>query len=341
MRWVEKIHWDGSSYRVIAITGQGQRDNLPVAALHDFEFTSSGARRIRVRTDFQTWRKVSPEHYLAAMGFPKGTPSGQDIYEFEAEEKKFQVPACVLMKGIFKPLRGLSPHLFRPQGLDNLAVALLDGAKSQIRFFRRQTGLQPERSEGALAALSWMYCFPSPRRMWDSILYYARKGRLALTLPEGKTTLVLQARPHDGKWLVTNLTVIAINTAEKPHSFASGHPQRIEFHQAAKWEGSGHYPLPKRLTDLLSHGSGWRISDEEWTVVESIVTKRKCIRHSLRDIIDCILDKFGQGIPWNLVQYGNVNRNAVVRQYQQMRKDGRWDAMAQVIHELRSPIPIR
>jgi hypothetical protein len=339
MRWVEKISWDGSQYRVITVTEAGKRENLPVSALHDIQCGSVGTRRIRVVSDFQTWRRVSPEIYLAGMGFSKKTPAGQDVYEFEASGKEFQVPASVLMQGIFKPLRGLAPHLFRPQGLENLAVALLDANNDQLGFFcspRMDIGITPERSEGTLAALTWMYCFPSPGRMCDGVIQNARRGKLALSLPKAKATLVLQALRHADKWLVISLNAISLDTSEEPHIFAAGRGRRIELHHAARLDRNGPPSTLAQLDGLLSRDGKWHLSDEEWSAAKSIASKGQPRRHSLREIVDCILNKLGRGTPWKTIQYGNVNQQIVVRSYQEMRKDGRWDSLVQIIQGMRS-----
>lgn len=341
MRWVEKISWDGSTYRVITVTKTGQRGNLPVSALHGIEWSARSARRVRITTDFQTWRQVSAETYLSGMGFSKDTLTGQDIYEFDAAGKEFQVPASVLMQGVFRPLRGLAPHLFKPQGLDNLVVARSDDGKDSVGFFvspQTDIGIYPARSEGVVAALSWMYCFPSANRMWDSVLQNARSGRLALSLPQAKATLVLRALRRAGKSLVTDLTVVTLDTSEEPHAFAAGHSLHIEFHRTAQLKRNGPRSAPKPLDGLRSRNGNWHLSDAEWAVAESIVSKGQMRRHSLRGIVDCILDKLGRGVSWKSIQYGDVNQQTVVSSYQQMQKDGRWDSLVEAIQEMRSAI---
>lgn len=337
MRWVEKISWDGSSYRVSTVSNLGKREDLPVSALHDFEFKPTGVHRIRVVTDFQTWHEVPAKTYLAGMGFSKDASNGQSVYEFEADGKLFQVPVTVLMKGLFRPLRWLAPYMFRPQGLDNIMVAKSVGDAGTVGFFvspEKKIGINPTRSTSQLAALSWMLSFPSAHLMWDSLLQNARNGKLAINLPVGKITLVLRAALRD-KWLVTDITVVTLDTPEIPYDFAVGHSRIVAFHLAAQFNGVSTATVPKKLEDLPRRKNGWHLSNKEWTRVEAIVANGEMRRHSLRKIIDCILVKLGEGIAWRSVRYGKVNRSIVVRRYQLMRRDGRWDALIELLREMR------
>lgn len=340
MHWVDSIGWDGGNYRVIAVNAQGDKEGLPVSALHNIEFArSSGARRIRVVTDFETWKQVSPADYLAGMGFPKDMKSGQTVYEFEVAGKVFLIPAVVLMKGMFRPLRGMAYHLFRPQGLENAVIAALKGAEPLVGFFcapQNDFGFIPERAQSILEALSWMYCFASARRMWDSILQWARVGTLGIDLPQGQARLVLRTSPYENKWLVTDLTVVAVQTSESPYVFADKHPQFIEFHKAVNMVPHGRTKPPKQLLALPSRKGNWNLSNKEWAIVEGIVSSRKSFKYCPRKIVDCILYKFGQGVAWKNLAYGKLNKPVVTAAYQRMLKDGRWDALVGVLQELRA-----
>lgn len=337
MRWVESISWNGSSYRVNALSTQGLREDLPVSALHDIEVKLKGTRRIRVFSDFQAWREVPADIYLTGAGFPQDAIKKQSVYEFEADGKVFQVPATVLMKGLFRPLRWLAPHMFRPQGLDNLVVAKPEGCLDAVGFFvspEKKIGINPSRSIGQLAALSWMASFPSANLMWDSLIQNARSGKLAFHLPVGNVTLILRAALRE-KWLVTDITVVTLDTPETPYDFAAGRGRNIDFHQAAKFQGVSRTSTPKKSENILRRKNSWHLSNKEWTRIEAIVKNGEMRRHSLRKIIDCLLIKLGAGIPWSSVQYGDLNQSSVVRRYQLMQRDGRWDTLMEMLQEMR------
>lgn len=337
MRWVEKISWNGSSYRANTVSTQGLREDLPVSALHDIELKLKGTRRIRVFSDFQTWREIPADTYLMGAGFPQDAINGQSVYEFEADGKVFQVPATVLLKGLFRPLRWLAPHMFRPQGLDNLMVAKPEGGSDAVGFFvspEKKIGINPSRSAGPLAALSWMVSFPSANLMWDSLIQNARNGKLSIGLPIGSVTLILRAALRD-KWLVTDITVVTLDTPETPYDFAAGHGRNIEFHLSARFNGVSKASIPKKSENIPRRKNSWHLSNKEWARVEAIVSNGEMRRHSLRKIIDCLLIKLGEGIPWSSVRYGKLNQSSVVRRYQLMQLDGRWDALMDMLQEMR------
>lgn len=334
MRWITRINWNGSNYHAITITEQGDKEELPVAALSTLEFTCTGTRRIRAITNFNAWKQVSPADFLAGIGFPLDTENGQAMYEVEADGKIFHVPAVVLMKAMFRPLQGLAQHIFRPQGLENAVIASLKGVEQSVGFFcepQKDIRIIPERSESILEALSWMYCFPSAHRMCDSVLQNARLGTLAVELPDVEATLILRASPYVGKWLVTSVTVVAVKTSESPYEFAAGHPQFIEFHRAINLKPHGRKKPPKQLPSLSSRKGNGHLSDIEWSLVECIVSKGKSFKYSLRKIVDCILEKFSQGVTWDSLAYGQLNKPLVVGAYQRMLKDGRWDALVEAL----------
>lgn len=338
MRWIKRIDWTGNSYCAVAIDETGTSQQLPVAALADHQLSSSATKRIRVRTEFAAWRSVKDGEFLAALGFPEGTGSKHEIYEFQAAGKTFQVPALVLMKGLFRPFRGLGPLLFRPQSLENTVFPVGNGADPAVEFFcepRATFRMNPSRSSrGILAALSWMYCFPSARRMWDSVMVKARHGVLGLRLPEGTASLVLHAFNHGDKWLVTDITVVTVATSEPPFEFAAGHATLIEFHYGSRLLSNGGKP-PRQIPDLPGRNGEWGLSDSEWAVVEPLLTKQVTVRHTLRAIVDCILEKFGQGVAWSKLAVGSANRPAVVATYQRMLKDGRWAVLLDALKQLR------
>ena len=82
MSWIEGISWNGSSYGVSTISKSGERKQLPASALHDVSYQpSKSTRRIKITTDFSSWRTVPGQAFMSAMGFPKDTKSGQQVYE--------------------------------------------------------------------------------------------------------------------------------------------------------------------------------------------------------------------------------------------------------------------
>ncbi|RJX31995.1 MAG: hypothetical protein C4516_04960 [Oxalobacter sp.] len=343
MRWIEKVLWNGSCYQIKAITPKGCREELDVNALNELATKSviADAKRIKVCSNFNSWSKVPADFYLSGMRYPKQTVCGQDVYAFETLGKQFIVPAAVLMKAVFKPINGLAKHLFSPQGLDNLMVTNIKGRECGVGFFgypMRELGTNTKRLPSVLAALSWMYSFPSAHRMWNSVLENARRGKLSMSLPEGIVSMVMQTLLRKGKYLVVDITITCVETIEAPYDFASSHTGLIEYHKAAQTVRGAPIALKE---NELSHRDGiWSLSDAEWSAVEPIVSKGK-MRHSLREIIDCILIKLGTGTPWNAMNFDNVKKPNVIWCHKEMREDGRWCALVKAITDTRTMLSRR
>lgn len=336
MKWVSGIAWTGQNYIVETVNKNRVTGTMPVEGLADLKYVTKATRRIRVATNLTSLRSVNHREYLAALGFPSETKNGQTVYQFEIEGKIYQVPAVVFMKAFFRPLGGLVPHLFRPQSLENIIFA--DGAEKLIRFFcKPHTQLafnQHRSSTGIQDALSWLYCFPSARRLWDSVIDYARAGLLSFQLPKGFVNLVLQAFDYNGKWFITSIKIINLSTTEVPFEFASSHDRQFKFHHAHIRHTSEQLK-EKQLTNLLCRNGQWSLSDEEWSTIEPIVRSQRSTKNNLREFLNYMLVKFGQLIAWRNLDVKGTTTSAVVSVYRKLKRDGRWDRMLEVLQELR------
>ena len=330
--WINQVLWDGNSYQLNAINEAGTEEQWPVTSLHR-QFERKDARRIRITTDFQAWKSVGAELYLSGMNIRNEFINQHEIYEVEAGNKVFHIPAAVVLRAFFRPLHGLAPHLFRPQGLEDIVLPRIEDGKHTIGFFCSPSTLKitPSRDKALLEALSWFYCFPSARGAWDSVLHKARQGTLGVKLPQGEANIVLQAINHRGTWLVTELTVIGVKTEEMPYEFTADHTADIKFHHA-KHEAT--LRTPKRLFGLPS--GMHRFSDELWARLAPDLLNGRQNKHDLRLIIELIIKKFAQGIAWRRLDFGSLNKPIVVRTYQQMLQDGRWNLLLNKLAEIES-----
>ena len=338
MRWVNNIVWNGQNYIAVTSDVRGATEKLPVSALANLDYSYEKTRKIKVTTNFSTWSTISIDRFQPASTFPTAISDGQEIYEFEVSGETFQIPAIVLMKVFFRPLKGLASYLFRPQSLDNIFLPM-DSSVTNVRFFysaQKEFRIQSRNTtQGTHAVLSWMYCFPSARRTWDSILENARKGKLGFQLPIGTGNLVLHAFKAEESWIVTKLDMISVSTAEVPFEFAVGHTSLIKF-RYQDWNSANGIARPKQLKDIPKRGDSWSLSDYEWSTIKPILNKGRQQRHCLRTIMDCLLEKFGHGIAWRKLTVTTVNRPAIIWHYQEMLKDGRWELMQNKLTQLRT-----
>lgn len=333
MKWVSGIAWTGQNYVVETVNKDGVTGTIPVEGLAELQYESQDTRNIGITTDFSSWRTVRPTEYLAALGFPAETKNAQEVYEFEAGGKVYLISAAVLMNEIFLPLKGTAPYLFRPHGIENIITA--NGNGLSIKFIhnikKEIRGCRTNRDIGRLNLLSWMYCYPSARNMWDSILTSARKGYISLRLPSGKLSVNCESFEHNKKWIVTNININTIYTQEKPFDFVEKSTEIIKCNYRTA--------AAKKIEILPIRGDNWSISDEEWDAISTIVATKWKTKYSIRAMLDCILLKFGQGISWHKLDCGEMNRTAIISYYNRLRNDGRWDKMLIMLQKIRTILP--
>lgn len=333
MKWVNGIAWNGRNYVAITTDKYGMVKHTPVSELSKLEYSLEETVNIRVNTDFATWKTVSSDDFYPISQFPSATSCGHEIYEFEVSGNVYQVPAIVLVKALFHPLQGLAPYLFRPQSLESLVIPL-NGVERGIGFWGSAQGRLRIKSSGPYAALYWLYCFPSARFAWDSVLVHARDGKLGLCLPIGIANLHLGYFNLRGKIFVNRLKVISIQTTETPYEFSPTQSSFMQFNYR-KWEEVGDSVSPPKSYEIPFRGSELLLSDNEWAVLEPILSKGSNQKHDLRDIVNCLLEKFRNGIAWRKLNTRTLNLPIIVWHYQRMLKDGRWDLLLQKLEKLR------
>lgn len=344
MQGIEKLSWTGSSYAIETCSTQGQNPQLTIASLPDILCErESGDRQLSFNgtTSFQAWLKLSNHELRAVHGAlgldPKGF--GQAFYKFTDENQTFIIPIGVAMCSLFRPFPGMSRFLLSPQGLENLLLPSENISKPTIQFYggaRGNTGIQPDKAEGILNSLSWMYCFPSARRAWNSVLEHARQGRLDMALPIGSFSFSGRGLPVGDEILITELQVKLLETIEEPFPAFSAHTKVIEFqrilHSERRMTGGS-----KKDSDLPSHptGEGYGLTDDEWLVLQPQLERPSQIprQFSLRIVIDGILLKLSQGIPWSEVPDLQFNPALLPRTYSRMQKDGRWETLMSCLRQ--------
>lgn len=349
MQGIEKLSWTGSSYAIESCSTQGQNQKRTIATLPDLLCEREiGDRQLSFNgtTSFQAWLKLS-SHELRALHEDLGLAPksfGQAFYKFTDENQTFIIPIGVTMCSLFRPFPGMSRFLLSPQGLENLVLPSENISKPTIQFYggaRGNTGIQPDKAEGILNSLSWMYCFPSARRAWNSVLEHARQGHLDMALPIGSFLFSGRGLPVGDEILITELQVKLLETIEEPFPAFSAHTKVIEFqrilHSERRMTGGSkkEHALQSRAGD-----DGFQLTDEEWQQLMPLVERASNIprQFSLRDVINGILLKLTHGIPWSEVPGLPFSNSLLPRTYSRMQKDGRWETVMNCLKQQRSVV---
>lgn len=350
MQCIERLSFSSGTYRIHTRNSHDQLSHHPITSLPDLLCDErAGDRQLTCKgqTSLQTWAPLTNDELTATLktlGFsPQGNSQllGQSVYRFSERKQTFLIPIGVLICALFRPFSGISRYLLAPQGLDNFILPPDNTNKPKILFYesaRGNTGLQPDKAEGILNSLSWMYCFPSARRAWNSVLEYARQGRLDMNLPIGNFSFTGRSISVGNQVLITELTIKLLETIEEPYPAHSEHTKVIEFQRFPHSERSKTHAITKEnyLPRRPCEG-GYSLSDEEWQSLQPLMEKASQIprQFPLRAVIDKILYKLGHGIPWANVPGPSSSMSLYPRTYSRMQKDGRWQILMSHLQQSR------
>jgi hypothetical protein len=298
--------------------------------------------KVRGNISFADWRELNAgetDALAEELGFPPRR-NGQAFYRFEAENKRYIIPAGTLMCAMFRPFHGIAKYLLAPQGLENLCVPYHNCEKPELLFFtypRTATGMQVEKAEGILNSLSWMHCFPSARQMWGSVREYASQGQLGLKLPIGIVQYAGSGEPLASRdFLIRDFRIQLLKTEEEPFTQFSLHTKAIEFERILhKLKVIRKYP--KDLSIPLRDGD-WTLTDEEWAVIRDIVVRKSRAGHlaNVRNLVNLQLEKLSQGLPWATVAPNIAEQTNCRKFFRKMESDGRWGNLTTRLRELRN-----
>lgn len=119
---------------------------------------------------------------------------------------------------------------------------------------------------------------------------------------------------------------------EPPLPWAGNNPQTFEFINRAN-EAS----RKRRLQDtrLRPNDGQWKLTDEEWNVVEKIVYSRSPVkgqsRERRRGAVDGIITKLGTGMPWAGIERISSNYAASSTVYEEAKPKGRIEKMIEFL----------
>ena len=345
MDWIQGVKWSPTGFLLETIDVKGVGRIRPISELQGVIATDGPKKRVRGQVRFSDLRRLNQDE-VASLSSDLGITSSraaQAFYALVLDGEEVVMPAATMICAMFRPFHGICRYLFAPQGLDSLCIPQGNIPNPELLFFRcprAATGMQPNKAQGILNSLSWMYCFPSARRMTCSVLKHAMQGRLDLELPIGDLEFCGYAGLlPSGRRLILELRIRLLKTSEQPFDAFSRHGQVIEFerylHKLEQWV------KPHNLKDesVPLRAGTWRLTDEEWQGVQDLVVKqqRDSFAKNARSMMDCLLHKTSQGLSWSDVTADPIRRDRCGRLLRRMQADGRWDEVLRRLRSLRQP----
>lgn len=335
MAWIEGLTRTPDGFALETISTNGDRRLQPLSALSS-RIRAGETRRSRIQTDCTEWRTASAAPFWELLGLCDRSPvERHTVFEVRTANARYLIPASVLIGALVRPIQHMQNFLFRPQGLESFSTPLLGGERPRVGLHLpeyRIFGSGKRPSAGLFASYSWMHCFPSARAMWASVYAAANRGSLSLSLPAASLSITLHSLPWRDSLLVMDAVVMSVTASEAPFAFAQDHPRQIAFHDGATLDWAA---CRTAVCSIPPRDGDWSLSDEEWEAINAMLAPRARRKHALRDILDVIFTKLGTGIAWNRIDYGALTRPIAQVTYQEMRTDGRWDAIEALLSEMR------
>jgi hypothetical protein len=335
MFWIEGIGRDAEGFVLETLSPhQGRHTQVLRQLSQSIKFGQTS--RIRITTDCAHWHRESGQAFWRQLGIEALKPKdGQGVFRFLDGGKPYLVPASVFLASMMRPIQHIQSFLFKPQGLESFCMPLLGGETEKIGLYlppAKVYGSNRQPPQGLLATYDWMHCFPSAHAMWSSVYPAACNGRLDVALPQARLTVILHYVKNEGIRLVTEMTIVKLESLETPFDFAAGHLREFVLHDstALDWQ-----ILHRPACAIQPRGREWRLSDTEWQMLEPLFAGRTRKKYHLRDIIDLILIKFGTGQAWRKLSFGELNFPIVQATYQSMKKTGQWDVLEELLQRAR------
>ncbi|MBN8503352.1 MAG: hypothetical protein J0L58_02675 [Burkholderiales bacterium] len=285
-----------------------------------------------IKSDLSTWKAVNFDEY--AFGVERGadqTTLAHDAWTFVHKDRRYVVPALVLMRAIVQNDADLLKKLFQAQSLEDICCPVTSDVKSVERIVvsSRLKRASKRKTPGLSALLSWLYSFPSARRCWASAYLSAKQGRIGLTLPAAALTFSLYGAHFrtSGNVYVTQLSLVDVEANEEPLPFASEHPRQISVRQISskseeEWEAQ------------LALASKLEISEDIWQAVEPILARSKGRgpKADNRKRLGCVLQVISAGSTWSeAARIHKCSVGTAADALSRWKQDGRWSEVTRAL----------
>ncbi len=307
MDWALGLSPGGNGLQVDLLSADGQVTVQDVAALIKVGIPLPTKReRISVEGDNAAWGTVSADDYLAAFGIvvPEDAVNQHQVFCLKVKKVTVHVPALVLMRAFFKPVKQLLPRMFRPANIDEFSfvdysscppVVVIDEAEClrQITIVK-----QGDRQD---AYINWLQTSKSARNSAQSVHANCISGKIGLSLPSGNARIVFHGLLRNGQLFATQAVLVSI-TVDKGDSI-TGTEEQFILHSMADAERKPSASVLHLKIALRSDGESC-VTDQEWSEIEPMLAAKSSgskVLHSQRELLDSILFKLAHNRPWKKV----------------------------------------
>jgi hypothetical protein len=328
MQWIECVERHNGVWGV-RTSGQRQHDSEwhPAEHLGKFAKLPQGTCRRRLTTELSSWSNSSPKAFWAVLGDKRVPTDGQLVFSFQDRGTEYLVPAIVLIRAMFRPLRHLAPMLFHPTSLELVSAPTCADSGFCAELALPTVDERYNEAVATKALFTWLWAYPSAKRMWNSLYQWALQGILGITLPLGTVRAVFHGIARGKRVAVTEMRVMQITTAERSHLEFLPATNVFTLHASAIPTRMPQGSFEKQLMEQRRE-QAQPLTDAEWDWVRDLfVSEGLCPlrRWEPRATLDGILRKLLTGNSWRSTTYQVGDWRHAATTYRNWKSRGLWE----------------
>ena len=348
MQWVERIDRVGDRLVPVYIDSSGYRTTGSLRSTKSL-MPRQGYKSADVEeASLESMEPVSAREYLDAIGFAHADPSGHQVFSLRVDGRRALIPTAVLLCALVGRMSAVGDRLLEAASLDRIAVPTVNGGRLQIEFDRKAKLTQDAVLPSVQARYTWLTCYPTARRLWNSVYASAVDGRLGLIPAKAIVKASLIGHRTADTIFVTRMVVRSLNPEEHPLPFAAAHhsgpfefyehsalhADKLSAFRAALRDSGSLHPCCKVQTDIPQGPEGWRMTAGEWQFVLGELRKAGFKSQvSVKNNINRALEKYATGTPWTAM---GPDWRSAQKIYQHWARRGQWDLLKRLLAEMRA-----
>ncbi len=343
MWWIDGVEYKDNRLVTSLVDEKGNRSTGSLASLRSTLPPRGYEVAHESGVSLSSLEPTDPGPYLEAFGMRHARQDGHQVFHLNAVGREVLLPAGVLLLGLLSTLGFLGEHLLRPASLDQLVVPSADGDGHPPSLLLPQS-VQAQLGTHMSSRMSWLSSYPSARRFWESVYLSGMRGTLGCVTPRASIDVRLFGRTKGKTVLATRAFVRSVTPQEDTFEFARGAvPGSFHFAterdsnsaaRLAAFRSATNIPELKRQADIPEGELGWMMTEDEWITVRQRLAAmgHSCRRDALAGV-NAALEKHGSGQTWTSLWVAKGFSST----YSDWLRSGRWDALKQILRDIRAP----
>lgn len=264
----------------------------------------------------------------------------QMMIEFEQGRKTFLMPVMLLLKKLYHPDRILLKSAFEMNSVYSICFMDQDEDGKPKAVITKGLSLKALAAftEATTSRLTWLLTHQATRDITHSIHKHALNGKLAASFKDFGTSFRYQGRVVGNKVYITVLSLTDIFCKTSPtdawHGFEPADSGAIiSTYRTVREKATPTVLIPVRESGETS------LTDAEWEVASKTLSRglhEERDKYSLRDKLNCYLEKVCTQRPWSEVGKTRAEGDAARTLVSGLRRRGKLDDLVKALAEMRT-----